>query len=96
MISQFAEVIGSIALLVGGVATLVRGWVPAWFRSSVRRPVLFGWAQLILAVALIAYLGGDLLTNTPHLGLAVKASAVVVELFGFWLVDLADRKPRHR
>jgi hypothetical protein len=36
------------------------------------------------------------LTNTPHLGLAVKVFGVVVMLFGFWLVSVADWEPQHR
>ena len=83
-------------LLVGGVATLGWGWLPAWERSSVRRPVVFGWAQLALAAALITYLVSDSLTNPPRLGLAVKVVGIVVMLFGFWLSGVAEWEPRRR
>ncbi|MFJ8023206.1 hypothetical protein [Streptomyces sp. NPDC096311] len=96
MIGQFIEVVGAPVLIVGGVATLGWGWVPGWFRGSVHRPVAFGWGQLTMAAGAIANLGGDLLTNAPHLCLAVRASAAVVVLFGCWLLDVADWKPRRR
>ncbi|WP_316771586.1 hypothetical protein [Streptomyces sasae] len=95
MIMRFIEVVGSPVLLVGGVATLGWGWLPTWERSSVRRPVAFGWAQLTLSAALITCLISDSLTSAPHLGLAVKMVGIVVMLFGFWLFDVAERKPQH-
>ncbi|MGW2785055.1 hypothetical protein ACWC3X_27975 [Streptomyces populi] len=96
MIGQFIEVIGAPVLIVGGVAALGWGWVPGWFRGSVHRPTAFGWGQLTMAAGAIASLSGDFLTNTPHLFLAAKVSAAVAVLFGAWLLDVADWKPRHR
>ncbi|MFJ1605658.1 hypothetical protein ACIOHS_20135 [Streptomyces sp. NPDC088253] len=94
MSAPFIEVACSPVLLVGGVATLGWGWLPAWFRNSVRRPVVFGWAQLTLAAALIIVLVSDFLTNTPPLCLAVRVFGVVVMLFGSWLLSVADWEPR--
>ncbi|MFB7333584.1 hypothetical protein ACFC00_18285 [Streptomyces adustus] len=94
MISRFIEVVGSPVLFVGGVATLGWGWLPTWERSSIRRPAVFGWAQLTLSAALVTYLVGDSLTSAPLRGLAVKAVALVVLLFGSWLYTVADREPR--
>ncbi|MFF2127177.1 hypothetical protein ACFVW1_17580 [Streptomyces olivochromogenes] len=96
MMWQCIEVVGSPVLLVGGVATLGWGWVPTWYRSCVRRPVVFGWAQLTVAAALVIILVSESLTSTPHLGLAVKAFGTVVMLFGFWLLGVADWEPRRR
>ncbi|AXG82600.1 hypothetical protein [Streptomyces paludis] len=43
-----------VALLIGasGVAALVRGWVLPLSREQVRRPRLFGWGQLAVALGL--------------------------------------------
>ncbi|WP_393098998.1 hypothetical protein [Streptomyces sp. LN325] len=88
--------VGAPVLIVGGVATLGGGWLPAWYRNSVRRPVMFGWAQLTMAAGLIIFLIGAPSTNTLHLDLAVKAFGAVVWVFGLTLIDLADREPRRR
>ncbi|MFE4700777.1 hypothetical protein ACFRIC_27320 [Streptomyces sp. NPDC056738] len=96
MFWQCIEMVGASVLIVGGVATLGGGWLPSWVRDSVRRPVMFGWAQLTMAVGLIGYLVSDSLTGTSHLGLAVKASGCAVWLLGLTLLDLADRESRRR
>ncbi|MFF8531686.1 hypothetical protein ACN6K9_000772 [Streptomyces sp. SAS_267] len=96
MFWQCIEVVGASVLIVGGVATLGGGWLPARYRSSVRRPVMFGWAQLTMAAGLIIYLVSNSLTNTSHLDLAVKACGVAAWGSGLTLIDLADREPRRR
>ena len=94
MFWQCVEVVAATVLLVGGIATLGGGWLPTWYRSSVRRPVTFGWAQLTVAAGLVIQLVGDSVSSTPHRGSAVKVCGVVVMLFGFWLSDVADWEPR--
>ncbi|WP_328452942.1 hypothetical protein OG780_28700 [Streptomyces sp. NBC_00386] len=96
MFLQCIEVVGAPVLIVGGVATLGGGWLPALYRSSVRRPVMFGWAQLTAGAGLAIYLVGAPSTNTPHLDLAVKTFGTAVWVFGLALAGLAEREPRRR
>ncbi|MEU3449445.1 hypothetical protein AB0H29_19860 [Streptomyces thermolilacinus] len=44
----------ALALLIAasGVAAITRGWVLPVNRETVRRPRLYGWAQLVVAAAL--------------------------------------------
>ncbi|MEU0437665.1 hypothetical protein [Streptomyces sp. NPDC006290] len=93
MFMECVIVVIASVLIVGGVATLGGGWLPAWYRNDVRRPVMFGWAQLTVASAGIIILFSHYKTNTPRLG--VEGIGFVVLMFGGWLAGLSE-KPQRR
>ncbi|MFE2283195.1 hypothetical protein ACFXDJ_03335 [Streptomyces sp. NPDC059443] len=89
--------IGAVALLLAasGVAVLTRGWMLPWQRRHIVRPRLFGWAQLLVAVALGVQLVG-LLTVDSHYRFAVAMPGVVGLLLGLVLSTRAQHPPRTR
>ncbi|MEY2245290.1 hypothetical protein AB8A21_20620 [Streptomyces sp. BF23-18] len=93
MFMECVIVVMASVLIVGGVATLGGGWLPAWYRSDVCRPVMFGWAQLTIASACIINLLSHYRTNTPRLG--VGGIGFVVMMLGGLLAGLSE-KPRRR
>ncbi|MER5215443.1 hypothetical protein ABT063_34110 [Streptomyces sp. NPDC002838] len=54
-----------LALLIAAssVAAITRGWVLPTNRKPVRRPQLYGWGQLVIAVALCCQAVFGLMTN---------------------------------
>ncbi|NEC23876.1 hypothetical protein [Streptomyces parvus] len=87
-----------LALLIAasGVAALTRGWVLPTGRKHVTRPRLYGWGQLVVAVALCCQVTFGLMT----IGFASRqwgtltGSALMVT--GVLVIAMSQRAAGHR
>ncbi|AKL64345.1 hypothetical protein [Streptomyces sp. Mg1] len=78
-------------LLAGsGIATLSRGWLLPWQRRHIVRVRLFGWAQLLIAIALGTQLIGLLAVDSVYRTVFTMPGTVML-LFALVLITRAQR-----
>ncbi|MDW4910591.1 hypothetical protein RB628_36030 [Streptomyces sp. ADMS] len=53
----------ALLIAVSGIAALTRGWVLPTNRKPIRHPKLYGWGQLVIAIALCCQAVFGLMTN---------------------------------
>lgn len=83
----------ALLLLCSGAAALTRGWMPRRQRGLVRRPGLFGWAQVVAGLALGVQLVA-LLAVEAACSAALAAPAVTAMLLALALIPYSHRPPR--
>ena len=77
-----------LAMLItaSGIAAVSRGWVPSWNRRRVRAPRVYGWGQLVVALALCWQLVFELAVSDDAqpagtlIGSAILVAGLVVML----------------
>ncbi|MEU6864843.1 hypothetical protein ABZ924_16415 [Streptomyces sp. NPDC046876] len=82
----------ALLFLCSGTATLTRGWMPRRQRGLVRRPGLFGWAQVVAGLALGVQLVALLAVEPAH-STALGVPAVTVMLLALSLIPFSHRPP---
>lgn len=87
-----------VALLIAasGIAALTRGWVLPTNRKHVTRPQLYGWGQLVVAIALCCQAAFGLMTNdlgTRQWGTLVGSVLMVT---GILVTAVSQRTTGHR
>ncbi|MET9255063.1 hypothetical protein [Streptomyces sp. NPDC003717] len=78
-----------------GVAAIVRGWVLPWNRRQVRAPRLYGWGQLVVALALACQLVFGLVISdagTRTAGTVAGGGLLVAGLLVMLAGQLAGRR----
>ncbi|MCX5231878.1 hypothetical protein ABZY16_30285 [Streptomyces sp. NPDC006553] len=80
----------AVLLVVGGVAAIRSGWILPFQRRRVYRTELFGWAQLVMAVAFGAQAAG-LLLSEGEAGYVLGVVAMLALLAGLVLAIVAQR-----
>ncbi|MFF3837727.1 hypothetical protein [Streptomyces sp. NPDC001930] len=79
-----------VLLVVGGVAAIRTGWILPFQRRRVHRTELFGWAQLVMAVAFGAQTAGQLL-GEGEAGYVLGVVTMIALLGGLVLAIVAQR-----
>ncbi|MFG3552632.1 hypothetical protein [Streptomyces sp. NPDC047725] len=87
----------ALALLIAasGVAAVTRGWVLPANRKPIRRPHLYGWGQLVIAIALGCQAAFGLMANgldTRRWG-ALAGSVLMVT--GILVIAVSQRTAGH-
>ncbi|MFD0146479.1 MULTISPECIES: hypothetical protein [unclassified Streptomyces] len=92
MSSYFGWAVGLAGLLfaIGGVLALTRGWILPYQRRWIRRTAVFGWAQLVVAVAFLLHAAEALLVEDPGVGVAVSNTGFAALLCGLGLAVYAQ------
>ncbi|MCX4681754.1 hypothetical protein OG413_41875 [Streptomyces sp. NBC_01433] len=87
-----------LALLIAasGVAALTRGWVLPTNRLPVRRPRLYGWGQLVVALALCWQVAFLLLLSDPDTRQWGTLTGSVLLLTGLLVMMVSRRTGGHR
>ncbi|MFJ2932640.1 hypothetical protein ACIO8G_07710 [Streptomyces sp. NPDC087219] len=80
----------AVLLVAGGVAAVRSGWILPFQRRRVHRTELFGWAQLVMAVAFGAQAAG-LLLGEGEAGYVLGVVAMLALLGGLVLAIVAQR-----
>ncbi|MFE4308757.1 hypothetical protein [Streptomyces sp. NPDC056891] len=79
-----------VLLVAGGVAAIRTGWILPFQRRRVHRTELFGWAQLVMAVAFGAQAVGQLL-GEREARYVLGVVTVLALLSGLVLATVAQR-----
>lgn len=91
-----AVILLALLIATSGIAAISRGWVLPMNRSLVRRPRLYGWGQLVVAVALCFQVVFVLMTD----GLGIRQwgtlTGSVVMLTGVLLMGAGQRTAGRR
>ncbi|WP_329275641.1 hypothetical protein [Streptomyces sp. NBC_00691] len=80
----------AVLFAVGGTAAIRTGWILPFQRRRVHRPQLFGWAQVMMAVAFATQVGGQLLDEREP-GYVLGVIALLALLGGLVLAVVAQR-----
>ncbi|MET7757401.1 hypothetical protein ABZT27_22255 [Streptomyces sp. NPDC005389] len=80
----------AVLLVAGGVAAIRTGWILPFQRRRVYRTRLFGWAQLVMAVAFAAQAAG-LLLDEGEAGHVLGVVTLLALLGGLILAIVAQR-----
>ncbi|MFD3994464.1 hypothetical protein [Streptomyces sp. NPDC058548] len=86
----FVPSVLGVLLVVGGVAAIRTGWVLPFQRRRVSHARLFGWAQLVMAVAFGIQVGGYFLGEGEARSV-LGVVALLALLGGLVLVIVAQR-----
>ncbi|MEV7282365.1 hypothetical protein [Streptomyces sp. NPDC093111] len=90
-----ATIVLGIAFLAGGIAAIRTGWLLPLQRRHVRRPELFGWAQIVMATAFFVQ-GGSLLLGDAGVrmgGSTIGMGLLFIGLLASVVAQMSRRTP---
>jgi hypothetical protein len=87
-----------LALLIAasGIAALTRGWVLPTSRKHVTRPQLYGWGQLVIAIALCCQAAFGLMTNDLDARQGGTLAGSVLMVIGTLVIAVSQRTTGRR
>ncbi|MDG9720684.1 hypothetical protein [Streptomyces sp. DH24] len=87
-----------LALLIAasGMAAVTRGWVLPTNRKPIRRPQLYGWGQLVMAIALCCQAVFGLMTSDLDTRQWGTLTGSVLMVTGILVIAVSQRTTGHR
>ncbi|MFG3552564.1 hypothetical protein [Streptomyces sp. NPDC047725] len=78
-------------IAASGVAAMTRGWVLPTNRKPVRRPQLYGWGQLAVAIALCCQAVFGLMVNDLYTRLWGTLTGSILMVTGILVIGVSQR-----